>query len=79
MLHSKNLILLSFLFSILTIWYIYFVSVLVSACSVSSMRTATKSVTVELPKDEKENPAMGGGMGYLKAYLDSCAFYSVLF
>jgi hypothetical protein len=43
------------------------------------MRTATKSVTVELPKDEKENPAMGGGMGYLKAYLDSCAFYSVLF
>ena len=32
-------------------------------CSVSSLLTTTEAVVVELPKDEKEAPAMGGGMG----------------
>lgn len=63
--HSKNLTFCCHVFSILAIRYIYFVSVIPSACSVSS-----KYVTVELPMDEKENPATGGGMDYWKAYLD---------
>ncbi|XP_043707410.1 chaperonin CPN60-2, mitochondrial [Telopea speciosissima] len=36
---------------------------LVDAASVSSLMTTTEAVVVELPKDEKEVPAMGGGMG----------------
>ncbi|XP_049406713.1 chaperonin CPN60-2, mitochondrial-like [Solanum stenotomum] len=36
---------------------------LVDAASVSSLLTTTEAVVVELPKDEKETPAMGGGMG----------------
>ncbi|GAV63848.1 Cpn60_TCP1 domain-containing protein [Cephalotus follicularis] len=36
---------------------------LVDAASVSSLMTTTEAVVVELPKDEKETPAMGGGMG----------------
>ncbi|KAH0634347.1 hypothetical protein KY284_037133 [Solanum tuberosum] len=36
---------------------------LVDAASVSSLLTTTEAVVVELPKDEKESPAMGGGMG----------------
>ncbi|PHU21465.1 Chaperonin CPN60-2, mitochondrial [Capsicum chinense] len=36
---------------------------LVDAASVSSLLTTTEAVVVELPKDEKEAPAMGGGMG----------------
>ncbi|XP_031283518.1 chaperonin CPN60-2, mitochondrial [Pistacia vera] len=36
---------------------------LVDAASVSSLMTTTEAVVVELPKDEKEAPAMGGGMG----------------
>lgn len=64
-LHSNNLTFCCHVFSILAIRYIYFVSVIASACSVSS-----KYVTVELPMDEKENPATGGGMDYWKAYLD---------
>lgn len=31
--------------------------------SVSSLMTTTEAVVVELPKDEKDAPAMGGGMG----------------
>eukprot|EP01018_Ginkgo_biloba_P028058 Gb_35390 [translate_table: standard] len=39
---------------------------LVDAASVSSLLTTTEAVIVELPKDEKETPAMGGmgGMDY---------------
>uniref|UniRef100_A0A7N0UUP6 Heat shock protein 60 n=1 Tax=Kalanchoe fedtschenkoi TaxID=63787 RepID=A0A7N0UUP6_KALFE len=36
---------------------------LVDAASVSSLMTTTEAVIVELPKEEKEMPAMGGGMG----------------
>ncbi|URE47423.1 Chaperonin [Musa troglodytarum] len=36
---------------------------LVDAASVSSLMTTTEAVVVELPKDEKETPAMGPGMG----------------
>ncbi|KAF6144349.1 hypothetical protein GIB67_024576 [Kingdonia uniflora] len=36
---------------------------LVDAASVSSLMTTTEAVVVELPKDDKESPAMGGGMG----------------
>ncbi|XP_022959286.1 chaperonin CPN60-1, mitochondrial [Cucurbita moschata] len=36
---------------------------LVDAASVSSLMTTTEAIVVELPKDEKEVPAMGGGMG----------------
>ncbi|KAL5990265.1 hypothetical protein ACLOJK_011162 [Asimina triloba] len=36
---------------------------LVDAASVSALMTTTEAVVVELPKDEKETPAMGGGMG----------------
>ena len=36
--------------------------VLYILCSVSSLMTTTEAVVVELPKDEKESPAMGGGM-----------------
>ncbi|CAM8911695.1 unnamed protein product [Rhodiola kirilowii] len=36
---------------------------LVDAASVSSLMTTTEAVIVELPKDDKETPAMGGGMG----------------
>ncbi|KAJ9565009.1 hypothetical protein OSB04_000975 [Centaurea solstitialis] len=36
---------------------------LVDAASVSSLLTTTEAVIVELPKDEKEAPSMGGGMG----------------
>ncbi|XP_009616503.1 chaperonin CPN60-2, mitochondrial [Nicotiana tabacum] len=36
---------------------------LVDAASVSSLLTTTEAVVVELPKDEKETPPMGGGMG----------------
>ncbi|ONH93030.1 hypothetical protein PRUPE_8G209200 [Prunus persica] len=36
---------------------------LVDAASVSSLMTTTEAVVVELPKDEKETPGMGGGMG----------------
>ncbi|PIA36131.1 hypothetical protein AQUCO_03400205v1 [Aquilegia coerulea] len=36
---------------------------LVDAASVSSLMTTTEAVVVESPKDEKEAPAMGGGMG----------------
>lgn len=31
--------------------------------SISSLLTTTEAVVVELPKDEKEAPGMGGGMG----------------
>jgi hypothetical protein len=35
-------------------------------CSVSSLMTTTESIIVEIPKEEKEAPAMGGmgGMDY---------------
>ncbi|CAL9769940.1 unnamed protein product [Musa acuminata subsp. burmannicoides] len=36
---------------------------LVDAASVSSLMTTTEAVVVELPKDEKETPPMGPGMG----------------
>ncbi|KAF7837376.1 chaperonin CPN60-2, mitochondrial [Senna tora] len=36
---------------------------LVDAASVSSLMTTTEAVVAELPKDDKEVPAMGGGMG----------------
>ncbi|XP_008812917.1 chaperonin CPN60-2, mitochondrial-like [Phoenix dactylifera] len=36
---------------------------LVDAASVSSLMTTTEAVVVELPKDEKDVPAPGGGMG----------------
>ncbi|KAI4346046.1 hypothetical protein L6164_013128 [Bauhinia variegata] len=36
---------------------------LVDAASVSSLMTTTEAVVSELPKDEKESPMMGGGMG----------------
>ncbi|XP_073002345.1 chaperonin CPN60-2, mitochondrial [Typha latifolia] len=36
---------------------------LVDAASVSSLMTTTEAVVVELPKEEKDTPAMGGGMG----------------
>ncbi|KAI3678742.1 hypothetical protein L6452_38045 [Arctium lappa] len=36
---------------------------LVDAASVSSLLTTTEAVIVELPKDEKEAPSMGPGMG----------------
>lgn len=36
---------------------------LVDAASVSSLLTTTEAVIVELPKDEKDAPAMGPGMG----------------
>ncbi|XP_078173582.1 heat shock protein 60 isoform X2 [Carex rostrata] len=36
---------------------------LVDAASVSSLMTTTEAVVVELPKDEKDGPPMGGGMG----------------
>ncbi|KAJ6819892.1 chaperonin CPN60-2, mitochondrial [Iris pallida] len=36
---------------------------LVDAASVASLLTTTEAVVVELPKDEKSAPAMGGGMG----------------
>ncbi|CAK9166985.1 unnamed protein product [Ilex paraguariensis] len=36
---------------------------LVDAASVASLMTTTEAVVVEIPKDEKEAPAMGGGMG----------------
>ncbi|KAL8162850.1 hypothetical protein V2J09_014339 [Rumex salicifolius] len=36
---------------------------LVDAASVSSLMTTTEAVIADLPKDEKEGPAMGGGMG----------------
>ncbi|KAI8523161.1 hypothetical protein RHMOL_Rhmol13G0052100 [Rhododendron molle] len=36
---------------------------LVDAASISSLLTTTEAVVVELPKDEKEAPGMGGGMG----------------
>ncbi|GLT53900.1 hypothetical protein SLA2020_271360 [Shorea laevis] len=36
---------------------------LVDAASVSSLMTTTEAVVTEIPKDEKEVPAMGGGMG----------------
>uniref|UniRef100_A0A2P2KGT9 Uncharacterized protein MANES_15G048600 n=2 Tax=Rhizophora mucronata TaxID=61149 RepID=A0A2P2KGT9_RHIMU len=36
---------------------------LVDAASVSSLMTTTEAVVYELPKDEKEAPAMGPGMG----------------
>ncbi|PKA58762.1 Chaperonin CPN60-2, mitochondrial [Apostasia shenzhenica] len=38
---------------------------LVDASSVSSLMTTTEAVVVELPKDEKDVPAVGGGMGGL--------------
>jgi chaperonin GroEL len=31
--------------------------------SVSSLMTTTEAVVTEIPKEEKEAPAMGGGMG----------------
>lgn len=34
-----------------------------SVFSVSSLMTTTEAVVTEIPKDEKEVPAMGGGMG----------------
>ena len=34
-----------------------------SACNVASLMTTTEAVVVKIPKDEKEAPAMGGGMG----------------
>ena len=39
---------------------------LVDAASVSSLMTTTESIIVEIPKEEKEAPAMGGmgGMDY---------------
>ncbi|KAG4908260.1 hypothetical protein AAZX31_20G183600 [Glycine max] len=36
---------------------------LVDAASVSSLMTTTEAVVSELPKDDKDVPAMGGGMG----------------
>nr|CAD1819021.1 unnamed protein product [Ananas comosus var. bracteatus] len=36
---------------------------LLDAASVSSLMTTTEAVVVELPKEEKNVPAMGGGMG----------------
>ncbi|CAA6667763.1 unnamed protein product [Spirodela intermedia] len=36
---------------------------LVDAASVSSLMTTTEAVVVEFPKEEKDAPAMGGGMG----------------
>lgn len=36
---------------------------LVDAVSVSSLMTTTEAVVSELPKDDKDVPAMGGGMG----------------
>ncbi|CAA7403290.1 unnamed protein product [Spirodela intermedia] len=36
---------------------------LVDAASVSSLMTTTEAVVVELPREEKDAPAMGGGMG----------------
>ncbi|XP_050206683.1 chaperonin CPN60-2, mitochondrial-like [Mercurialis annua] len=36
---------------------------LVDAASVSSLMTTTEAIVTELPKDEKEAPAMGGGGG----------------
>ncbi|KAI3915053.1 hypothetical protein MKW92_020705 [Papaver armeniacum] len=36
---------------------------LTDAASVSSLMTTTEAIVVELPKDDKEMPAMGGGMG----------------
>lgn len=36
---------------------------LLDAASVSSLMTTTEAVVVELPKEEKDAPAMGGGMG----------------
>ncbi|KAJ6812192.1 chaperonin CPN60-2, mitochondrial [Iris pallida] len=36
---------------------------LVDAASVSSLMTTTEAVVVELPKEEKDAPPMGGGMG----------------
>lgn len=44
----------------LFVWSLLFV---VSSCSVSSLMTTTEAVVFELPKDEKDAPAMGGGMG----------------
>ncbi|XP_022722853.1 chaperonin CPN60-2, mitochondrial isoform X2 [Durio zibethinus] len=37
---------------------------LVDAASVSSLMTTTEAIVVELPKDEKDVPAMPGGMDY---------------
>lgn len=34
-----------------------------SVFSVSSLMTTTEAVVTEIPKEEKEAPAMGGGMG----------------
>jgi len=31
--------------------------------SVSSLMTTTEAIVTEIPKDDKEAPAMGGGMG----------------
>ncbi|KAK9281276.1 hypothetical protein L1049_004173 [Liquidambar formosana] len=36
---------------------------LIDAASVSSLMTTTEAVVVELPKDEKDAPSMGAGMG----------------
>ncbi|XP_026435854.1 chaperonin CPN60-2, mitochondrial isoform X1 [Papaver somniferum] len=36
---------------------------LTDAASVSSLMTTTEAIVVELPKDDKEMPAMGGGIG----------------
>ncbi|KAK7847492.1 chaperonin cpn60-2 [Quercus suber] len=36
---------------------------LVDAASVSSLMTTTEAIVTEIPKDDKEAPAMGGGMG----------------
>lgn len=41
---------------------------LTDAASVSSLLTTTEAVIVELPKDEKEGPPMGGGMGGMGDY-----------
>ncbi|KAL7585612.1 chaperonin CPN60-2, mitochondrial [Lactuca sativa] len=41
---------------------------LVDAASVSSLLTTTEAVIVELPRDEKEAPAMGPGMGGMGDY-----------
>ncbi|CAI9300774.1 unnamed protein product [Lactuca saligna] len=41
---------------------------LVDAASVSSLLTTTEAVIVELPKDEKDAPAMGPGMGGMGDY-----------
>lgn len=36
---------------------------MLDVCSVSSLMTTTEAIVVELPKDKKEIPMGGGGMG----------------